>query len=79
MSNNGGEPILCGGDAGGELYYRSGDKMMAVSVTTSPEFKAAAPTMLWEGDLLRRNGLLVRNARGRLVQLRRLAPTASGF
>ena len=34
---------------GGELYYRSGDKMMAVSVTTSPEFKAAAPRLLWVG------------------------------
>ena len=34
---------------GGELYYRSGDKMMAVSVTTSPEFTAAAPRLLWEG------------------------------
>jgi Tol biopolymer transport system component len=34
---------------GGELYYRSGDRMMAVSVTTSPEFTAAAPRLLWEG------------------------------
>ena len=36
--------------SGGELYYRAGDKMMAVSVTTSPAFAASAPKMLWEGS-----------------------------
>ena len=36
--------------SGGELYYRSGNKMMAVSITTSPELKASAPKMLWEGS-----------------------------
>jgi Tol biopolymer transport system component len=47
VSNNGGtDPVWRRG--GGELYYRSDDKMMAVSVTTSPEFKAGAPRLLWE-------------------------------
>jgi serine/threonine-protein kinase len=48
ISNKGGtDPVWRRG--GGELYYRSDDKMMAVSVTTSPEFKASAPRLLWEG------------------------------
>jgi len=34
---------------GGELYYRNGDKMMVVSVTTYPQFTASKPRMLWEG------------------------------
>jgi Tol biopolymer transport system component len=34
---------------GGELYYRSGEKMMAVSVTTHPAFRASVPRLLWEG------------------------------
>jgi hypothetical protein len=34
--------------SGGELYYRSGARMMAVSVTMSPEFSASAPRTLWE-------------------------------
>lgn len=36
--------------SGGEIYYRSGNKMMRVSVSTSPRFRAAAPTPLWQGD-----------------------------
>jgi serine/threonine-protein kinase len=35
--------------SGGELYYRAGDKMMAVALTTFPKFEASAPKMLWEG------------------------------
>src|SRR5439155_11336035 len=34
---------------GGELFYRNGDKMMAVSVATHPAFTASTPRMLWEG------------------------------
>ena len=34
---------------GGELYYRNGDKMMAVSVTTQPTFTASTPRLLWQG------------------------------
>ena len=36
--------------SGGELYYRSGKKMMVVAVTTFPEFRASTPKLLWEGD-----------------------------
>ena len=34
---------------GGELYFRNGDKMMAVSVSTAPTFAAGRPQVLWEG------------------------------
>ena len=34
---------------GGELYYRNGDKMMAVGVSTRSTFAAARPRLLWEG------------------------------
>jgi hypothetical protein len=48
VSNNGGtDPVWRRG--GGELYYRSDDKMMVVTVKTSPTFTASAPRMLWEG------------------------------
>jgi serine/threonine-protein kinase len=48
VSNKGGtDPVWR--REGGELYYRNGDKMMAVSVTTSPGFQAGAPRLLWEG------------------------------
>ena len=34
---------------GRELFYRSGDKMMAVDITTQPGFAAGKPRMLFEG------------------------------
>jgi WD40 repeat protein len=34
---------------GGELYFRNGDKMMAVQVSTAPTFAAGHPRTLWEG------------------------------
>jgi eukaryotic-like serine/threonine-protein kinase len=34
---------------GGEIYFRNGDKMMAVSVSTAPTFTAGRPQKLWEG------------------------------
>ena len=34
---------------GRELFYRDGDKMMAVAVTTQPTVKASKPRTLWEG------------------------------
>ncbi len=34
--------------SGGELYYRSASKMMAVSIATSPQFKVSAPRQLWD-------------------------------
>jgi serine/threonine-protein kinase len=36
-------------DDGRELFYRSGDKMMAVDVQTSPEFRAGTPKILFKG------------------------------
>jgi dipeptidyl aminopeptidase/acylaminoacyl peptidase len=33
---------------GGELYYRNGDKMMAVTVVTGSTFTASKPKLLWE-------------------------------
>jgi hypothetical protein len=35
--------------AGGELYYRNGDSMMAVETKTAPVFWAARPRELWRG------------------------------
>jgi eukaryotic-like serine/threonine-protein kinase len=34
---------------GGELFYRSGDRMMAVEIATQPSFAAGTPRMLFEG------------------------------
>ena len=33
----------------GELFYRNGDKFMAVAMTTQPTFSAAAPRQLFQG------------------------------
>ena len=37
---------------GRELFYRSGDKMMAVDIATQPSFAAGKPRMLFEGPYL---------------------------
>jgi len=37
---------------GRELFYRSGDKMMAVDIATQPSFVAGKPRMLFEGPYL---------------------------
>jgi len=37
---------------GRELFYRSGNKMMAVDITTQPAFAAGKPHMLFEGPYL---------------------------
>jgi hypothetical protein len=34
---------------GKELFYRSGDKMMAVNITTQPSFSVGKPKMLFRG------------------------------
>lgn len=48
VSNDGGtDPVWK--RTGGELYFRNGDSMMAVSVATAPIFTAGRPQMLWEG------------------------------
>ncbi|MDA2924229.1 protein kinase [Acidobacteria bacterium AH-259-L09] len=43
----GAEPVW--GPDGRELFYREGDKMMAVAVKTHPKFTAAKPKVLFEG------------------------------
>ena len=35
--------------SGGELFYRNGDRMMAVSITTDPSFASGRPQELWKG------------------------------
>jgi serine/threonine-protein kinase len=48
VSTNGGtEPLWA--PNGRELFYREGDKMMAVAVEADPEFSAARPRLLFEG------------------------------
>jgi len=48
VSNDGGtDPVWK--RTGGEIYFRNGDKMMAVAVSTTPTFAAGHPRILWEG------------------------------
>ena len=46
-TEGGGEPVW--NPKGRELFYRSGQKMMAVDYTEQPEFSAGKPKMLFEG------------------------------
>ena len=47
ISTEGGtEPVW--NPKGGELFYRSGDKMMAVEITTEPGFSTGKPRVLFE-------------------------------
>ncbi len=48
ISSDGGTDPIWSRDSN-ELFYRNGDKMMAVSVVTQPAFKASKPQLLWEG------------------------------
>ena len=48
VSANGGTDPVWKRD-GGELYYRDGDKMMAVGVSAGSSFAAGRPQLLWEG------------------------------
>ena len=48
VSTEGGAEPLWSRD-GKELFYRNGDKMMAVSIQLEPEFKAGKPRVLFEG------------------------------
>jgi Tol biopolymer transport system component len=43
---------------GRELFYRSGDKMMAVDITTQPSFAAGKPKVLFTGQYLPTPGTL---------------------
>ncbi len=44
----GGEPVWS--PDGSELFYRSGDQMLVVSVQTEPTFSAGRPRVLFEGS-----------------------------
>jgi serine/threonine-protein kinase len=46
-TQGGGEPVWA--RSGKELFYRDGDKMMAVAVETKPQFTAGKPKLLFEG------------------------------
>jgi Tol biopolymer transport system component len=46
-TEGGGEPMW--NPNGRELFYRSGDKMMAVDITTQPSFTVGKPRMVFEG------------------------------
>jgi Tol biopolymer transport system component len=48
ISTEGGTEPAWNGN-GRELFYRNGDKMMAVDITTQPGFAAGTPRMLFEG------------------------------
>ncbi len=49
ISTEGGhEPVWA--KSGRELFYRNGNKMMAVEITTQPTFRAGTPTLLFEGQ-----------------------------
>jgi serine/threonine-protein kinase len=49
ISTDGGTTPRWSGD-GRELFYRNGDKMMAVDVQTSPAFRAGTPKVLFQGN-----------------------------
>jgi len=42
---------------GNELFYRSNDKWMVVSISTEPEFKAGTPEVLFEGPYINVDGM----------------------
>ena len=46
-SDGGSDPVWK--RTGEELYFRNGDKMMVVPVSTAPTFRAGRPQVVWEG------------------------------
>ena len=58
VSTNGGTHVRWSRD-GHELYYRSGDDMMAVTIATSPSFTAGKPVRLFHGRYSFGSGLAV--------------------
>ena len=50
-TEGGGEPVWA--KNGKELFYREGNKMMAVEITTQPTFRAGTPTLVFEGQYFR--------------------------
>jgi eukaryotic-like serine/threonine-protein kinase len=55
-TDGGNEPVW--NRSGRELFYRNADKMMAVDVTTQPNFLAGKPKMLFEGRYVPSGGTL---------------------
>ncbi len=49
ISTDGGREVLWNRN-GRELFYRNGSKLMAVQITTQPNFSAGTPKTLFEGD-----------------------------
>jgi Tol biopolymer transport system component len=67
VSNQGGQdPVWA--RAGRELFYRAGDKMMAVDVTSGPTFRVGAPRVLFEGRLL--GGMYDVDSEGRFLMIK---------
>ena len=57
ISNEGGdEPVWA--KNGRELFYRDGNKMMTVEITTQPTFRAGDRTLLFEGQYWHQEGML---------------------
>src|SRR5262249_44129053 len=52
-TDGGSEPVW--NPNGRELFYRSGEKVMAVDITTQPSFVAGKPRLLFQGGYLRTN------------------------
>jgi serine/threonine-protein kinase len=46
---------------GREIFYRNGDKMMAVAVTTSPDVRLSPPHLLFEGRYAFGSGITIAN------------------
>ena len=57
--------------SGGELFYRNDNKMMVVAVNTAHGIPRVRAEDAVAGQPLERRRLLMRHARGRIVQLRR--------
>ncbi len=52
VSTEGGTEPMWATPNGNELFYRSGDRMMAVDIRTDSDFTAGKPTLLFEGRYL---------------------------
>ena len=58
-TEGGNEPVWV--KNGRELFYRDGNKMMAVPVTTQPTFRAGPPTLVFDGQYFRDVALAAAN------------------
>ena len=52
ISTNGGFEAFWSA-SGDEIFYRNGDAMLSVPVTTTPRFRSGLPKVLFEGDYYR--------------------------